>query len=316
MNKNLIIKISNGFGNQMFTYASAYAFSKKLGYNLLVDNESGVKHDLIKWNKKKRINWKPSYELGIFKLRSDIAPDSYKFLNTPSNLKRKYFKFVDNFYFKKRFLIEKMNNNKKTYYSNKYLFQKYHNTIYMEGYFESEKYFYEHRNDLLKEFTFKSIPNLKDNIFANMINNSNVVSIAFRSRRFTELEGDDRDKLKQQKTRDFENKTVEYIYRGIEYFKNKINNPKFLLWSDNFENLNKYFDPYTFTFVKNNNQNKIILDFFLMQQCKNFIIGPTSFHWWAAWLSSRENKIVLCPKNKDLNVSSNNDFWPESWIKI
>ena len=39
MSKNLIIKISNGFGNQMFLYASAYAFSKKLDYNLLIDDD-------------------------------------------------------------------------------------------------------------------------------------------------------------------------------------------------------------------------------------------------------------------------------------
>ena len=90
MDKNLIVKISNGFGNQMFTYASAYAFAKKLGYNLLVDNESGVRHDLSKWYKKRRINWKPSYELGIFNLRSEIADNKYKYLNTPSYLKIKY----------------------------------------------------------------------------------------------------------------------------------------------------------------------------------------------------------------------------------
>ena len=53
MSKNLIVKIANGFGNQMFLYAAAYAFSKKLGYNLLVDDETGVKFDLKKWRKKK-----------------------------------------------------------------------------------------------------------------------------------------------------------------------------------------------------------------------------------------------------------------------
>ena len=52
MDKNLIVKISNGFGNQMFLYASAYAFSKKLGYNLLIDDETGIEQDLKKWKKK------------------------------------------------------------------------------------------------------------------------------------------------------------------------------------------------------------------------------------------------------------------------
>ena len=73
MSKNLIIKIANGFGNQMFLYASAYAFSKKLDYNLLIDDETGIKQDLKKWQKKKRINWKPKYELGSFELGSNIA---------------------------------------------------------------------------------------------------------------------------------------------------------------------------------------------------------------------------------------------------
>ena len=56
MSKNLIIRISNGFGNQMFLYAAAYAFSKKLGYNLLIDDETGIVR--YSWNsmKRKRIN--------------------------------------------------------------------------------------------------------------------------------------------------------------------------------------------------------------------------------------------------------------------
>jgi len=109
---------------------------------------------------------------------------------------------------------------------------------------------------------------------------------------------------------------VKYIYRGVEYFKSKVKNPKFLLWSDNFENLNNYFNQDTFTFVKNDPENKIFLDFFLMCQCKYFIVGPTSFHWWSAWLCNQEKKIIVCPKDLELNVSSNLNFWPESWLKI
>ena len=121
---------------------------------------------------------------------------------------------------------------------------------------------------------------------------------------------------KLKKTADFENKAVQYIYRGVEYFKSKVKDPKFLIWSNNFENLNKYFDPKTFIFVKNKDENKVFLDFFLMCQCKYFIVGSTSFHWWPAWLCNSKEKIVLCPKEQELNLSSNANFWPESWIKI
>ena len=36
----------------------------------------------------------------------------------------------------------------------------------------------------------------------------------------------------------------------------KIVNPKFLLWSDNFEGLEKHFDPKVFTFVQNEKDRK------------------------------------------------------------
>ena len=88
MHKNLIVKISNGFGNQMFLYAAAYAFSKKLGYNLLIDDETGVIHDSKKWQKRRRINWKPNYELSIFNLQSEIADRKFKFLTSISQIKR------------------------------------------------------------------------------------------------------------------------------------------------------------------------------------------------------------------------------------
>ena len=209
-----------------------------------------------------------------------------------------------------------MDNNKRTLYSESYLSQRYAKTIYLEGYFESENYFKDYRSDLIKEFSFKSAPNLKDNTYKKIIDTANVVSIAFRGNRFSEFSDSEKNNLRLQKTLNFEKLAVKYIYRGVEYFKSKIQNPRFLLWSDNFENLEQYFDPKIFTFVQNEKEKKIFLDFFLMRQCKYFIVGPTSFHWWPAWLCNHKEKIILCPKDLELNVSSNLNYWPESWIKI
>ncbi len=314
MNKNLVAKISNGFGNQMFLYAAAYAFAKKLNYNLLIDDETGINLDLKKWKKKKRLNWKPKYELDIFNLKSNISDNNYKFTGNYGYIKRKYVKFIDKFAAKKLFLSEQMDKNKKTSYSDIYLSQRYSNTVYIEGYFESENYFKDYRRDLLKEFSFKLMPDLKNNIFKKIIDNSDVVSIAFRGNRFSEFGG--KNKLEFEKTLNFEKLAVKYIYRGVEFFKAKLKNPKFLIWSDNFENIDQHFDPKIFTFVQNEKDKKIFLDFFLMRQCKYFIVGPTSFHWWPAWLCDHKEKIVLRPKDPELNVSSNLNFWPESWTKI
>lgn len=316
MKKYFVVKIANGFGNQMFLYSAAYSFSKKMGYELLIDDETGINHDIRKSQKVKRANWKPKYELDIFTLSAKIAENKYKFISYKDHVKRKFLKFFDNFSNKKKFLTEKLDSNKKTYYSDKYLKNTYDDVIFFEGYFESEKYFNEHKKDLQEEFNFKNLINLKNNKYYDLIANNNVVSIAFRSRRFTETEKDFKNKNMQIKTEKFESDTLKYIYRGIDFFKSKIKNPKFLLWSDNFEGLEKHFDPKFFTYVENDSHDKIILDFSLMCKCKYFIVGSTSFHWWSAWLCDDENKIIVRPKDKDLNLSCNEDFWPESWVNI
>ena len=104
---------------------------------------------------------------------------------------------------------------------------------------------------------------------------------------------------------------------AVEYSENfepsKIDNPKYLIWSNDFNNLEKYFDSKKFIFVVNDN-DKILTDFFLLTQCKYFIVGPSTFHWWGAWLANFEDKICVRPEN--LNPSNNKDFWPEKWVII
>ena len=53
MKKILTVEIAEGLGNQIFMYAFAYSLSKRLGYNLYIDNKSG-------YYKKKKFIKKPS----------------------------------------------------------------------------------------------------------------------------------------------------------------------------------------------------------------------------------------------------------------
>ena len=103
-----------------------------------------------------------------------------------------------------------------------------------------------------------------------------------------------------------------YIYKSIAYFENNIQNPKFFIWSNNFLDLDKIFDKKKFIFIENNN---IAMDFYLFNFAKHFIVSPSTFHWWGAWLNTNHEKICIRPPDF-LNPSNNINFWPDNWKKV
>ena len=74
------------------------------------------------------------------------------------------------------------------------------NLCFLDGNFESEKYFINYRNKLLKEFTLNNIYNFKDNKFLKLIRTKNVVSICVRQNRYSERINNKDDKNSIEKS--------------------------------------------------------------------------------------------------------------------
>ena len=299
MDRIIIAKISEGLGNQLFMYANAYTISRKFDLNLCLDPYSGYYKNNIR-----------SYMLNNFNISSKIAPSEWIFSNNYRNLIKKIKIKCDFFKKKKSFLFESKDKNKFTKFSSIKL-DNFNDKIYIDGNFESEKYFLDYRNDLLNEFSFKK--DMSNNKYLDIIRKHNVVSISVRQNRYSERMSNKFDQYSISKSQDFVAKTVDYIYQAIKLISSKVNNPKFLLWSNDFTGLEKYFPTNEFLYVINP-EDKILNDFYLLTQCKYFIVGPSTFSWWGAWLSNNESKICIRPKT--INPSNNLDFWPESWISI
>ena len=299
MDRIIIAKISEGLGNQFFMYANAYAISKKFDYNLCLDLYSGYYKNNIR-----------SFMLNNFNITSNTAPSDWIFSNGYRNLIKKIKIKYEFFKKKKSFLFEPKDKYKLTKFSSIKL-NNFDNKIYIDGNFESEKYFLDYRNDLLNQFSFKK--DMSNNKYLDIIRKHNVVSISVRQNRYSERMNNKFDQYSISKSQDFVAKTVDYIYQSIKFIKSKVHNPKFLLWSNDFTGLEKYFPTNEFLYVINP-EDKILNDFYLLTQCKYFIVGPSTFSWWGAWLSNNESKICIRPKN--INPSNNLDFWPESWISI
>ena len=309
MKKKLIIQIAEGLGNQLFMYAFAYSLSKKLNYNLYIDNKSGYSRN------KNLLRNHQFYMLNNFNITNNIAPDNLIY-DTPFKLFQKKFKlFFDIFFKKKKFLIEKQ-----IRIENKKIVQEFINldkskvsdSLYLQGNFENHKYFFEYKDDLCKIFTPKNELIQKSNTFIDRIKNSNSISLHIRRNRFS-----DQHKLKTsvniQKSDIFVENIINYINNSIDFIESKVSNPEYFIWCNDHIDINNVLSKLKinkYTIVNNN----VINDFNLFRYCKHFIVGPSSFHWWGAWLNNNPNKICIRPSN--LNPSNNKNFWPDDWMSI
>ena len=301
--KNIIVRLANGLGNQLFTYAAAFNLAKKNNANLLIDDESGFY---------KRYK----FELNKFKLNAQIAENKFKYKGQIGRLKRKIYK---NFKFLKKDLIfieEKKDKNKFTKFDSSIFNIKFDYNAYVEGYFQSEKYFKSVEKLILKEFDFNDEIKNKSYKFKDLILKNNSISIHIRKNKFLIDENhNDIEALNSENL----NINLETAKKGIKFFENKFENTMFFVWSDDFTGLRDHFPSNKFIFIDENINLSPIYDLYLMSLCKNFIISPSTFHYWASFLSKNPNKICLSPpfiKNKSgyYGFSNNQDIRPDWWV--
>jgi len=312
INKKIIIRISNELGNQMFMYASAFGIANKLDMDIIIDNESAYKS-------KKNIS---KYGLNNFSLTSVIAPDSKKFLGIYGYIKRKILKKINPYIKNKVIFVEPKNTEKITKYNEEIYNLKLSENVFVEGYFESEKYFVDIKDKISSEFKFLNEAKYQKSAYFNEINKSNSVSICLRQNRF--IEGINRNnELNKKKSIKYTNEQIEYINQSISYIQKNVQKPTFFIWSNDLialkdnlfdEKINKVIHDNEFT----KNLDKRALDMFLISQCNHHIVIPSSFNWWGAWLSKKQNKIICRPSDNyftDFRINNLN-FWPSNWIEI
>ncbi len=311
MKKKIILRLSNEIGNQMFMYASAFSIAKKMNRDLFLDNETAF---LLKKNISK-------YGLDNFNLSSSLISDELKFKRLYGYIKRKFLIKTDFLRKKKKFYIEKKNKNKITYFDDKFTNDIFDDNLFLEGHFESSRYFDDNKKEIRKQFTFKDEIEFKKNSFFKEIDNVNSVGICIRQNRFNEGKGRNKE-INIEKSEIYSNEQINFINKSADFIKTKLTNVKFYLWSNDFTNLKKEnlkFDYKTVDITNsNNNFDKRALNLFLLSSCKHFIVTPSTFNWWGAWLGNDTKKMVIRPNDNFFSLFkvNNIDFWPDNWIEI
>ena len=287
----IVVRLQGGLGNQMFQYAFGRALSMRSGMELYLDTSP--------LNPKKN----RGYQLDAFIL-SVKAADSEKVqrLITPHFVIRKKlwkafkipFEYADTHILEKDFPYNEDIASRKT-------------SAYFDGYWQTEKYFWDCKDTIRQDFSFRDEEALRRHAQYEEVLNSNSVSIHIRRG----------DYVKNPKYR----KRL-YVCK-LEYYKNAM---KYL--NERFENLTFYIASDDHEWVKSNfelskhikliDSKNALSDFYIMSRCKHNIISNSSFSWWAAWLNPNEKKLVLAP-DIWFNACAKIDFRdivPDSWTKI
>lgn len=253
----IIVKIKGGLGNQLFQWACGKHLSEKYNIPFYLDISF-----FDNSNRNFGLNKFPfiTYELITSHPEIKIIKFSKKLDN---------FNFNDNLY--------------------------NGNDIFIDGYWQSEKYFIDIKDIIIENLQPNELTLSK---LRNSYNLNDSVSIHIRR---TDYVGSFRHPTQ----------TIEYYMKALSLIKSK----NILVFSDDMDWCKNNLKISNITFVENNDN---INDLWLMSLCDNNIIANSSFSWWGAWLNKNVHKKIIAPsewfsKSSNLNYS---DIVPSNWIKL
>ena len=296
----IVSKICGGLGNQLFQFAAGYSLAKRLGEIHLLDISDYKSYRLHN-----------GFEIGnVFNIESEIASHDevirllgnkvHPFLRKIHRKWRKIskYKIIDN---------------------DSYITEPYHHywsgieTIsgdkYLEGYWQSDKYFRAYEKDIKKQLTFRNELDEKNIKYRLLMKKTNSVGIHIRR-------GDYISSPATNKVM----KVIEldYYKKAIAYINNNIYSPSFFIFSDDINWAKENFiNVSNVEYIDHNKKENSYKDMHLLSCCKNYIIGNSTFSWWAAWLGRDSESIVIAP-NKWFNdhLHNDRDLVPIDWTRL
>lgn len=179
-------------------------------------------------------------------------------------------------------------------------------TLTLDGYFQSEKYFFDARKQILVDFSLQDASWLEPDPLAQRIRSS-ANSVFLHVRSYKDIPG------KEDGSRALKN--VQYYSNALAYLKGKLGCATVFVFSDEIEwaRANVVKEIPGFRFIYADAHSTQIRDFMLMRLCQHGIAANSSYSWWASWLGEQERGGIRIRLGKRV---MNDDFWPERWIPI
>jgi len=302
MARKITVLLMGGLGNQMFQYAAGFSLAKKNNAQLFLDTT--LLNDRFP---RKEFTFR-TLDLDIF----GIAPNFTTFSKVSQAMPIPgVWLGIDYSLIKARDVlgIQKTIKERSPVFDPD-IFNMESNAL-LFGYWQSEKYFENVKDDLRAVFDFKiPLAGVAKEI-AEKIKSTNSVALFVRRGDYVNFA---RVRAEMGDT------NITYYKNAITYIAERVNNPAFFIFSNDIEwcrdNLKI---PFPAMYIDNDPAKvgpKFSYQLQHMSLCKHNIIANSTFPWWGAWLNPNPQKIVIAPRQWNLLLPSGQGPVPSDWIKM
>ncbi|WP_026510592.1 alpha-1,2-fucosyltransferase [Butyrivibrio sp. LC3010] len=291
----VFVRIMGGLGNQLFQYSVGYALSQRENQDLVLD------YSYFGNNKKRQ-----------FKLHFMNIPNDVLFMDGVSNI---WCSLLKNKFLNKGLRVLGVENpyigeNKLYILESRFIIMDSFyiegaSLYYLDGYFQSPKYFEKYRSELIKQFQFGDEITHSVEKYINEVRKNESVAVHVRRGDFLTARND--------YTGFHYLLDASYYNKAFMYINDRLNDPVFYCFSDDIDWMRNVIDErYNIKYITIRDSNSDLKEFEIMKNCKHFITANSTYSWWASWLNTDSESIHIVPSRP----YGNDEMIPNSWIKL
>jgi hypothetical protein len=303
MSRKVVVRLKGGLGNQLFCYAAARRLAWVNDAELVLDAVTGFKYDHL---------YQRTYALGAFHIPVRLASLAEQ-MEPLGRMRR---------------LIARKLSERKPLPRRRYIQQVgvdfdpgivalrlQEGVTYFDAFGQSERYFTDIRDQLEQDLVMVAPTDQENVAMAAQIESTE--SVALHVRWFDAGDGAHSSNMSQA-----------YYAQALPQLLATIPKAHFFLFSDRPVQAATLLAPLMgdrpFTLVEHNvSSGNAEADFWLMRQCRHFIIGNSTFAWWAAWLGEqRHSSAKVFAPSRNVDPEHSVTAWgfpgllPERWTVL
>jgi hypothetical protein len=294
----IAVRLQGGLGNQLFQYAAARSLADRLGRDLGLDLRG-----FTPLGRERKDTPRP-YLLDRYAIRARAVPTG-TFLRMGFPFSRQVRRVWRGAGFGRGLLAQEAGLN---YQPDLKTRARTASFVYLDGYWQSWRYFQERRAALLQDLTPLHKPSAVNAASLKRLARENAVCVHVRRGDYVSLPA----------------AAAYHGLLGADYYRAAVKRlgaaargARFYVFSDEpawaRRNLGL---PGKVVVVDQNSVDKPEEDLRLMAACRHFILANSSLSWWGAWMGSRPGKRVVAPKSWFRQGPATPDLCPKDWMRI